>query len=350
MGPGIGDDMITRFQGALAGETQAVPPIWFMRQAGRYQRAYQAFRRRYSFEALCRNPEVAARVAMASIEDFDFDAAIVFSDLLFPLDALGIKVTYDDRGPHLAASLTPELLKRLRPVDKAAADLAFQAEAVAATRRLLPSNKSLIGFIGGPWTLFVYAVEGSHKGSLTGAKTSLDMYRRFARIMVPLLERAARRQLEAGADLVMVFDTAAGELTPSSFARYALPDLNALAQKLPGRLGYYARGLHPAHLGPAASMGTTAWAGQGFDWRWNISDVLTAPGRQGFVQGNFDPALLHLTGASLIRELDEFLKPLMALSPQQRQGWICGLGHGVLPETPEESVRTFVRTIRKRLA
>lgn len=342
--------MTTRFQGALAGDHQAVPPIWMMRQAGRYQRAYQDFRKHHSFEALCREPELSARVALASIEDFDFDAAILFSDLLFPLDALGLSVTYDDHGPHLAKRLTPALLKKLRPLEKAARDLVFQAEAVAATRRLLPAGKSLIGFIGGPWTLFVYAVEGSHKGSLVSAKSSLDLYKKFARIIVPLLERSARRQLEAGADLVMVFDTAAGELSPEHFARYAMPDLSKLAEKLPGRLGYYARGLHPAHLSAGVSMASTAWAGQGFDWRWPLADVLSAPARRGFVQGNFDPTLLHLSGPSLTREIEQFLKPIAALPAEARRGWICGLGHGVLPGTPEESVRTFVRTVRKRLA
>jgi uroporphyrinogen decarboxylase len=172
----------------------------------------------------------------------------------------------------------------------------------------------------------------------------------------------ARAQLAAGADLVMVFDTAAGELTPSDFRRYAAPDLAWLARQAPGRLGYYARGLHPAHLatalGAAARNGAAAqdgvsrrpWAGLGLDWRWDLASALIAPGRDGFIQGNFDPALLHLTGAALRRALDEFLAPIASLSVEARRGWICGLGHGVLPGTPEASMRTFVQTIRRRLA
>jgi uroporphyrinogen decarboxylase len=341
--------MTNTFTDALAGRQQPRPPIWCMRQAGRYQRAYQTFRRRHSFEALCRDPELSAKVALASIEDFDFDAAILFSDLLFPLDAIGLGLAYDDDGPRLHRRFAADT-DVVRSSDAAVADLAFQAEAVAATRRQLPDDKGLIGFVGGPWTLFVYAVEGSHRGSLARAKSSMALYRHFADLMVPILERLAARQLEAGADLVMVFDTAAGELSPAAFRTFIVPDLTRLSASAPGRLGYFARGLHPAHLAEGCALPGDDWAGCGFDWRWSLADVLAAPGRKGFVQGNFDPALLHLEGSRLRTAIDDFLKPLAALDPDTRRGWICGLGHGVLPGTPESSVRTFVNAVRQRLA
>jgi uroporphyrinogen decarboxylase len=340
--------MTNRFLRALTGEPQTVPPVWCMRQAGRYQRAYQAFRRRHSFDALCREPDLAAQVALASVADFDFDAAILFSDLLYPLDALGLGVTYDDGGPRLRRRFAAKTA--LRPTDRAMRALAFQADAVAATRRQLPADKGLIGFIGGPWTLFVYAVEGTHTGAIAEAKSSLALYRRFSRHVTPLLERMARAQLDAGADLVMVFDTAAGELTPTAFRSHIAPDLTRLASMFPRRLGYFARGLHPAHLGGAAAISDAPWAGLGVDWRWPLADVLAARPRPGFVQGNFDPALLMQTGAPLARAIDEFLDPIAALSPDARRGWICGLGHGVLPGTPEASMRRFVRTVRRRLS
>ena len=209
-----------RFVNALAGEPQDVPPVWFMRQAGRYQRSYQAKRKKYSFEQLCREPHLAAAVALDAAQEFDFDAAILFSDLLFPLNALGLPLRYDDGGPKLGRRLDDKLIGRLRPLDRAAAALAFQAEAVALTRYALPPSQGLIGFIGGPWTLFVYAVEGTHAGSLAGPKASMALYRKFARIIVPLLQRAAQAQLDAGADVVMVFDTAAGEGQNGLIARY----------------------------------------------------------------------------------------------------------------------------------
>ena len=339
----------SRFLGALAGEAQQIPPIWCMRQAGRYQRAYQSLRRKHSFEALCREPALSTKVALASIADFDFDAAILFSDLLFPLDALGFGLSYDDRGPHLRKRLTPALLPRLRPVDRALRDLEFQAAAVRETRRALPGDKGLIGFVGGPWTLFVYAMEGTHSGSLARAKSALPLYRRFARVLVPLVSAQVQRQLAAGADLVMVFDTAAGELTPADFRQHVTADLTAIANAAPGRVGYYARGLHPAHLDRGAAL-PGPWAGLGVDWRWDLASLVTSADRRGFVQGNFDPALLHLTGRALDRALEDFLAPFRTIEPAARHGWICGLGHGVLPATPESSVRTFVRTVRRRLA
>jgi uroporphyrinogen decarboxylase len=338
------------FTKALAGQPQQRPPIWCMRQAGRYQRAYQAFRRRHTFEELCREPELAAKVALASVDDFDFDAAILFSDLLFPLDAMGLGLSYDDGGPKLARRYTGTMPKKRRSPEEIAGDLVFQAEAVAATRRQLPTDKGLIGFVGGPWTLFVYAVEGTHSGALAHAKSSLGLYKRFARQIVPVLERVIGAQLMAGADLVMVFDTAAGELTPTAFTRHVVPDLSKLSARFPGRLGYFARGLHPAHLERGKGLPGDQWAGLGYDWRWNLAELLSSPDRRGFVQGNFDPALLKLEGAALSSALDDFLAPMAALEPHARRGWICGLGHGVLPGTPEASVRSFVRTVRRRLA
>jgi uroporphyrinogen decarboxylase len=342
--------MMGRFVNALAGQRQDVPPVWFMRQAGRYQRSYQAKRRKHTFEQLCREPHLAAAVALDAAEEFDFDAAILFSDLLFPLNALGLPLSYDDGGPKLGRQLDEKLITKLRSVDEATTALRFQAEAVALTRYSLPSSKGLVGFIGGPWTLFVYAVEGTHAGSLIRPKASMALYRKFARIIVPLLERMACQQLEAGADVVMVFDTAAGELSPGAYRRHLVPDLQRLSRALPGRLGYYARGIQPAHLGGMTSADIGDWAGLGVDWRWNLADVLSVRGRSGFVQGNFDPALLHLTGTALKRAVGEFLEPVAALKAAQRRGWVCGLGHGVLPGTPESSVRDFVRIIRRRLS
>jgi uroporphyrinogen decarboxylase len=342
--------MTARLTGALAGDAQATPPVWCMRQAGRYQRSYQDLRRRHSFDDLCREPALAARVALNAVEEFDFDAAILFSDLLYPLDALGLPVRYDDGGPRLERRLTTESLPTLRDVDDAVDRLAFQARAVAETRRQLPADRGLIGFVGGPWTLFVYAVEGTHVGSLTAAKTAWPLYRAFADRVLPVLARQARAQLDAGADLVMVFDTAAGDVSPAAFSQHLVPDLRALAGALPGRLGYYARHLHPAHLAAAGPAAMGPWAGLGVDWRWDLTTTLTAEARRGFVQGNLDPSTLHLSGLALERALDEFLEPVSGLTPEARRGWICGLGHGILPGTPEASVRTFVRAVRERLS
>src|SRR5438552_17224462 len=207
----------TRFHNALARRTQPTPPIWMMRQAGRYHSHYRALRQKYSFMDLCKQPELAAEVALGPVLDFDFDAAILFSDLLFPLEALGMGLEYTDRGPQLAWKLEEKTFPRLRSTEKTWPQLWFQGEAVRATRDRLPQDRSLIGFVGGPWTLFVYPVEGSHKGSLVESKKLLPLFSRFCETVVPLLARNIELQLNSGAELAMIFDTAAGELAPHNY-------------------------------------------------------------------------------------------------------------------------------------
>ena len=179
----------TLFNRATKLEDLTVPPIWMMRQAGRYHAHYQALRKKHSFMDLCKVPELAAEVAMGPIRDFDFDAAILFSDLLFPLQALGMPLVYDP-GPQLGWNLSSlEQIKNFKPASQALEQLQFQASAVRATRALLPRDKSLIGFVGGPWTLFVYAVQGSHKGGLENTFARQDIFESFCDVMVPLLQK-----------------------------------------------------------------------------------------------------------------------------------------------------------------
>jgi len=341
--------MNQRFQAALRREPQATPPIWMMRQAGRYHRHYQALRARHSFVELCKQPELAAETALGPIRDFDFDAAILFSDLLFPLEALGMGLSYDDGPPKLGFQLDEQTLLDLRSWSDACPDLAFQGDAVRATRELLPKDKSLIGFVGGPWTLFVYAVEGSHKGALTKSKRLLpSLFPRFTELLVPLLSYTIERQLAAGAELVMVFDTAAGELSPAWFERWNLPALGSLARRFPGRLGYYGKLLGEAHL-DSITRQDAPFAGLGLDHRHSLPTMLEWQ-TKGFLQGNFDQSLLHLGESAFKDELAAYLRPLRALDPKRRAGWVCGLGHGVLPGTPEANVRQFVQSVRETFA
>src|SRR2546423_12656162 len=153
-----------RFQNALARVPQRTPPIWLMRQAGRYHKHYQALRAKHSFVDLCKQPELAAEVALGPVMDFGFDAAILFSDLLFPLEALRMGLEYTDHGPRLGWKLDENSFARLRSVDDAWPHLLFQGEAMRATRQRIPADRSLIGFVCGPGTLFVFAIEGTQKG------------------------------------------------------------------------------------------------------------------------------------------------------------------------------------------
>ena len=333
----------SRFQNALSRREQTTPPIWFMRQAGRYHRHYQNLRRQHSFMDLCKRPELAAEVALGPVLDFDFDAAILFSDLLFPLEALGLGLQYTDHGPELGWQLNQHNFARLRSVAEAWPNLLFQGEAVRATRDLLPRDRSLIGFVGGPWTLFVYAVAGSHQRALAAAN-ELPLFARFCERLIPLLVRNIELQFANGAELVMVFDTAAGNLSPEAFGSEVVPQLELLTARFPSQLGYYSKGTKQAHLRrPLFTEGS--WSGVAVDQEWNLRDAFAAfP--HGFIQGNFDPANLLLEREAMKQRLLDYLQPL---ARNGRAGWVCGLGHGVLPTTPEENVRLFVNTVREVL-
>lgn len=339
--------MNTLFKNALQRIPQNTPPIWFMRQAGRYHRHYQGLRAKHSFMELCKQPELAAQVALGPIMDFDFDVAILFSDILFPLEALGMGLDYTDHGPQLGFKLSPLTLPKLGPVDDAMAFMTFQHQAMQATRQLLPNNKSLIGFIGGLWTLFVYAVEGSHAGSLIQSKTLIDLFPSFLEKLYPLLEQNIRLQLAGGAEVVMIFDTAAGEVSPAFFQTFLQPSLARLCSTFPGQLGYYSKGTQPCFFNPAFTQ--LPWAGQGFDHRCAITDSFNIQ-EKGFVQGNFDQSLLFLEPDQLKAMIQTYLDPIKKRTPEARAGWVSGLGHGVLPKTPEKNVHLFIETVRKEFA
>ena len=352
-----------RFQNALKRVPQATPPIWFMRQAGRYHRHYQELRARHTFMELCKEPELAAEVALGPIEDFDFDVAILFSDLLFPLEAMGMGLSYDP-APRLEWHLNKASIKKLRPFDEALGQLQFQREAMRRTRERLAADKSLIGFVGGPWTLFTYACEGEHKGGLASSKSELLLFEPFCDLLMPLLERNIGLQFEGGAEAVMILDTASGELEPHLFRQLIAPLIGRLARAFPGRLGYYLKGGSDAHLRhpvfgvadsgeqrPANAHGpgaTSPLAGLGFDHRFDMEDVLRRY-RLGFVQGNFDQSLLFLPPDAFRLQAERYLKNVARLTPEERSGWVCGLGHGIAPRTPEENVRAFVRLTREIL-
>lgn len=339
--------MNTKFQNALKRIPQAVPPVWFMRQAGRYHSHYQGLRANHSFMDLCKKPELAAEVARGPVAEFDFDVSILFSDILFPLEALGMGLDYTDHGPQLGFKLTPDTLKNLGPVDKAVQFMHFQKDAVQATRAVLPSNKSLIGFVGGPWTLFVYAVEGSHAGSLINSKKLVPIFPLFLEKMYPLLKENIRLQLEGGVEIVMIFDTAAGEVSPLFFQEWIQPVLVRLSQDYPGKIGYYSKGTQAVFFNQ--EFKNLPWAGQGFDHRCYLPECFNIQNK-GFVQGNFDQSLLFMEDADFKSALKTFLAPMKAMTEEQRAGWVCGLGHGVLPKTPEKNVKLFVDTVREVLS
>lgn len=346
--------MNPKFQNALRSIPQDTPPIWFMRQAGRYHDHYQSLKKNHSFVELCKIPELAAETAMGPMRDFDFDVSIFFSDLLFPLEALGMGLEYSP-GPKLGWQLRDDKdMKKLRPVAEAVPHLEFQKQALAATRAALPKDKSLLGFVGGPWTLFTYAVAGGHSGDLRDVKERLHLFAPFCEVMVPLLIENIKLQQSSGPDAVMIFDTAAGELSPKLYHQHVVPQLKKMMKAYPRYLGYYSKITTPDHLDHEVFTSESQWAGLGLDHRWNLAKALRSKNshssNSGFIQGNFDQALLFCEPQELESRVADYLKDFVALTPEQRAGWVCGLGHGVLQHTPQANVKRFVQLVRETFA
>lgn len=336
--------MNTLFQNAILRKAQKCPPIWFMRQAGRYHKHYQKLRAENSFMDLCKKPKLAAEVALGPIEDFDFDVSILFSDLLFPLEAMGMGLDYSP-GPKLGWHLSSVAdLKKLNNGPQALDQLRFQTEACKETRKILPAHKSFIGFVGGPWTLFSYAAGGSHEAQQV--KRSISLFDGFSDILLPLLKQNIQLQFDGGVEVVMVLDTSAGDLSPNLYKRLVMPKIKELVEAFPGRLGYYTKNTNHEHIEDYFQL--KQLAGLGVDHRWNLAKLFDKS--PGLVQGNFDQQLLFLSPQEFKQEFHRWIEPLKQLSMEQRKGWVCGLGHGILPQTPEENVRSFVKMVREVFA
>ncbi|MGA8707910.1 MAG: uroporphyrinogen decarboxylase family protein [Steroidobacteraceae bacterium] len=336
---------------ALAGRNTGRPPVWFMRQAGRYHRHYQALRARHHFIDLCRNPALATEVTLGPIEEFGFDAAILFSDLLFPLEAMGMGLRYAP-GPQLDWHLrTTADLARLCGGAPRAAHMDFQARALELLRVRLPASTSLIGFVGGPFTLYAYAVAGSHEGF---ARTGLDglvdgLYEGFNERLCDLLAANMALQARAGADCIAIFDTAAGTLTPAQFVRHAAAPLAAVVRAFRAQCPqtpviYYSRDTGPAHWSALQDIDLQCL---GIDWRHDLIEVLSAQTGRRSVQGNIDPQWLLLPPAALEAQLRQSFERLLQQPAALRSGWVCGLGHGVLQATPESNIKLALQVQRE---
>ncbi len=335
----------TTLSAALNRRNTGRPPVWMMRQAGRYHSHYQMLKRHHDFIALCKEPRLAAETALGPVHDFNFDAAILFSDLLFPLEAMGTGLTYDP-GPKLAFHVkTPEDVARLNGGGERAQFMDFQAEAMRLTRARLRGDKGLIGFVGGPWTLYVYAAAGSHeKARQALGGLANGTYVEFNAKLLDLLAANMLLQARAGAENVALFDTAAGEIDADAYGRHVVPvlaDLLARFRKLDPHtpVTYYSRGTDSTYWDQLKGL---PFQCLGVDWRHDLGEVLANYGDRWCIQGNVDPEWLHLPNAELVTRLTEWFTRIKALPAELRRGWICGLGHGILQRTPEANVRSFV--------
>ena len=340
-----------RLLAALARRNHGRPPVWFMRQAGRYHGHYQRLRAKHDFIELCKNPELATEVTLGPIEDFGFDAAILFSDLLFPLEAMGMGLRYEP-GPKLGWQLRESAdLARLQRGAARAAQMAFQGEAIRRLKPRLSADCALIGFVGAPFTLYAYAVAGSHEGfarqGLPGLSSGL--YAGFCEALTELLAANMMLQAEAGADALALFDTAAGALDEEGFAHHAAVPLAAVLKLFRQRYPalpviYYSRETGPAHWQALRPLGIQCL---GIDWRHDLALALTEQTPHWAVQGNIDPTWLHLPAPELEARVRGVFEHVRALPAAVCAAWVCGLGHGVLQHTPEDNVRLVLRLQRE---
>jgi uroporphyrinogen decarboxylase len=336
--------MSDRFLRACRGETVEHPPIWIMRQAGRYLPEYRAVRERVDFLTLCRTPELAARVTLQPIERFGFDAAILFSDILVPAAALGIEVDFDP-APRLAHPIRDRAaVERLapRPPEEA---VPYVFETVRLVRHELAGRAPLIGFAASPFTLAVYLVEGA--GSKDHARIKSLLWsdgataHRLLEILAELTAAYLRAQVAAGAQAIQLFDSWAGILDRASYREFGLRWVVRVLEALAGtgvpRI-YFA--LDAAHLleeirdCPAEVFGC--------DWRLPLDVVSRELGGRFALQGNLDPCSLLAPEDVVERRARDVLERGRALP----RGHVFNLGHGILPETPLASVERLVATVR----
>ncbi|MGH7126866.1 MAG: uroporphyrinogen decarboxylase, partial [Stellaceae bacterium] len=332
---------------ALAGETLAVPPIWLMRQAGRYLREYRALRERApDFLSFCLTPELATEATLQPIRRFGFDAAIVFSDILVVPYALGQRVEFrEGEGPVLARISDEADVRRLK-LDRVAERTAPVRETLRQVRRALPDAVTLIGFAGAPWTVASYMVEGGTSRDFMRTKDwSLNEPASFTKLIDCLVSATATHligQIEAGAEVIQLFDSWAGILPEPEFRRWVIEPTRRIVQAVKRRhpslpiIGF-PRGAGALYETYAAESGIDAVS---LDWQVTLDWARERLQSRCPVQGNLDPQLL-LSGGFAMAEATRAILAAFRNGP-----FVFNLGHGILPETPPEHVAMLIELVR----
>ena len=334
----------SRFVKACKAQPVDRTPVWFMRQAGRYLPEYRAVRKQYSLIEICKLPEVAAEVTVTAAEALGVDAAIIFADLLLPLEVMGLPF-------HFSAGEGPVIERPLREADDVArlrtdraADLGYVSEAVRLVCKHFGSGLPVIGFCGAPFTLASYMIEGG--GSRNYLHTKKLMYQSptvWSDLMLKLVavvSEYAADQVRAGADVIQIFDSWVGCLGVEDYRRYVLPATSKIVQalrKTGAPVIYF--GTDTATLLPL--MKQTGAEVIGLDWRIPLDEGWRSVG-SGAVQGNLDPVALFADWKELKSRAEDILRRAAGCP-----GHIFNLGHGILPETPMENVRALTNFVQE---
>lgn len=333
-----------RFLDAIAKRTVDRPPIWVMRQAGRYLPEYRAIRKKAkSFLTLCKTPELACEVTLQPLRRFALDAAIVFSDILCMPDAMGLGLYFiEGEGPKLQKKIRDRRDIEALPIPDPTSELRYTLDAIKLIKQENTQGVPLIGFVGSPWTVMCYMVEGETSRDYTRPRALIHQDPVSAHALLAKLAKAhaeyLNAQISAGADVVMIFDTWGGLLSHQNYIdfslRYMQDTISMLQRHVPVIL---------------FSKGCGAWAADiaksgcdvmGLDWRSSLGEVRKKVGGQIALQGNLDPTVL-LAGEETIREKVHAM--LKDFGPYP--GHIVNLGHGIQQTTPPEAVQHIIESV-----
>jgi uroporphyrinogen decarboxylase len=337
--------MTSRFLDACRRRPTDVRPVWFMRQAGRYMKQYRDVRSRHGILEICKRPDLAATVTLQPVEILDVDAAIIFADLLLPVEPMGLKLRFvEGKGPVI-----DNPIRHSSDLDSLATtntdDLGYVGEAIQMVVRALAGKVPVIGFIGAPFTLASYMIEGGSSRNYIRTKHMMysdeTMWRRLMGKIVDVLAPFASLQVTAGARAIQIFDSWVGALGPDDYVRFVAPYSRALIERV------RSTGVPVIHFGTGASgyfreLHAAGGDVMSCDWRINIDQAWMDISYRSAIQGNLDPVLLFAPLPELKMRIHELLK-----RTGSRPGHIFNLGHGILPETPVEHVKAAVQMVRE---
>ncbi len=334
------------FLRACRGEEVQYTPVWFMRQAGRYLPEYQAVRANVDFLTLCKTPGLAAEVTLQPVDILGVDAAILFSDILIPIEAMGMRLEFSDKeGPILS-----EPIRNKSSVDKliipdTEEDMPFIIETIKILRKELENKVPLIGFSGAPFTLATYMIEGGTSKNFLHTKKMMFQHSGVFDYLMDKLTTTIisylSDQIKAGVQAVQIFDTWAGMLTPDDYKEFVLPYVKKVISELKKEevpIIYFVNDC----AGILKEVKKSGADVIGIDWRIDIADAIKKLGKRVVIQGNLDPCALFLPK----EKIEERVKDIL-WKGETAKGHIFNLGHGILPQTPVENVMAVVEAVHK---
>jgi len=337
--------MNSRFLEACRRRPTDVRPVWFMRQAGRYMKQYRDIRAQHGILELCKRPDLAAQITLQPVEILDVDAAIIFADLLLPVEPMGLKLRFAaGEGP-----IIDNPVRNSSDIDSLSIsntdDLGYVGETIQLVSKALAGRVPVIGFVGAPFTMASYMIEGGPSRNFVRTKQMMyrdeTLWRRLMGKLVDVLGAFGVLQVSAGARIIQVFDSWAGALGPDDYVRFVAPYSRALIERI------RSAGVPVIHFGTGAAgffreLHAAGGDVMGVDWRVNIDQAWMDISYRSAVQGNLDPAALFAPLPELRMRINELLR-----RTGSRPGHIFNLGHGILPETPVENVKACVEIVRE---